>query len=79
MRRYLYLTALLLCCAFAWISCSKDDFPVDEDGLLITTRAECYVSDFQLLGSDFQTVLTAKKTGDRYNCLHHTCRSAVRH
>ncbi|WP_298732308.1 hypothetical protein [uncultured Chitinophaga sp.] len=61
MRRYLYLTALLLCCAFAWISCSKDDFPVDEDGLLITTRAECYVSDFQLLGSDFQTVLTAKK------------------
>lgn len=41
--------------AFAWISCSKDK-PVDEDGLLITDRAECYVSNFELVGSDFQTV-----------------------
>lgn len=31
-------------------------YPVDEDGLLITTRAECYVSNFELLGSDRQTV-----------------------
>jgi hypothetical protein len=35
-----------------------DDFPVDEDGLLITTRAQCYVSNFELLGTDFQTVRT---------------------
>jgi hypothetical protein len=61
MKRYFNILALFLLTAFAWVSCSKDDFPVDEDGLLITTRAECYVSDFQLLGSDFQTVLTAKK------------------
>ncbi len=34
----------------------KEDFPVDEDGLLITTRSQCYVSNFELLGPDFQTV-----------------------
>jgi hypothetical protein len=32
------------------------DFPVDEDGLLITERSECYVSNFELLGFDHQTV-----------------------
>ncbi|KAA0993856.1 hypothetical protein FXO21_00415 [Dyadobacter sp. UC 10] len=37
------------------VSC-KEDFPVDEDGLLITTRSQCYVSNFELLGPDFQTV-----------------------
>lgn len=36
----------------------KQDFPIDEDGLLITNRADCYVSNFELLGSDFQTVRT---------------------
>ena len=40
-----------------WSACKKDH-PVDEDGLLITTRAECYVSNFELLGSDFVTVRT---------------------
>ena len=38
-------------------SCKKD-FPVDDDGLLITPRAECYVSNFELLGADYVTVLT---------------------
>ena len=38
-----------------WTACKKD-FPVDEDGLLITNRSECYVSNFELLGSDFVTV-----------------------
>ena len=32
------------------------DFPIDEDGLLITSRGQCYVSNFELLGPDFQTV-----------------------
>lgn len=36
----------------------KQDFPIDEDGLLVTTRTDCYVSNFELLGSDFQTVRT---------------------
>lgn len=46
---------LLLAVLAAMVSCS-DDFPVDEDGLLITGRGQCYVSNFELLGSDFQTV-----------------------
>ncbi len=37
------------------VSCKKE-LPIDEDGLLITTRQECYVSNFNLLGSDFITV-----------------------
>ena len=40
-----------------WSACKKD-YPVDEDGLLITTRTECYVSNFELLGTDFVTVRT---------------------
>lgn len=39
---------------FNLVGCNK--FPVDEDGLLITTRSECYVSNFELLGTDHQTV-----------------------
>jgi hypothetical protein len=30
---------------------------VDEDGLLITDRGECYVSNFNLLDADYQTTL----------------------
>lgn len=58
MKKYLIKITLLFLIVFAGIRCSKD-FPVDSDGLLITTRGECYVSNFELLGSDFQTVRTA--------------------
>lgn len=37
-------------------SCLFSDYPVDEDGLLITTRSECYVSNFKLLGTDLLPV-----------------------
>lgn len=43
--------------AFTWAACKKD-YPIDEDGLLISTRAECYVSSFELLGTDYVTVRT---------------------
>ena len=55
MTKYIKVLSLLLLAAVAWSACKKD-YPVDEDGLLITTRAECYVSNFELLGSDFVTV-----------------------
>lgn len=55
MKKYIFLPVVMMLTAFAWISCSKDR-PVDEDGLLITNRAECYVSNFELWGADFQTV-----------------------
>lgn len=50
-----YIMALVIG-LIAFAGCKKD-YPVDEDGLLITTRAECYVSNFELLGTDFVTVL----------------------
>jgi hypothetical protein len=56
MGKQIKLPALILA-ACIWAACSKD-YPVDEDGLLITSRAECYVSNFELLGSDFVTVRT---------------------
>ena len=49
--------------AVIWTACKKD-FPVDEDGLLITTRSECYVSSFELLGSDYVTVRSKAATID---------------
>ena len=55
MRNYIKILSLILLGAVAWTACKKD-YPVDEDGLLITTRSECYVSNFELLGTDFVTV-----------------------
>lgn len=55
MAKYLKITLGLLLVAFTWSACKKN-FPVDEDGLLITTRADCYVSSFELLGTDYVTV-----------------------
>lgn len=55
-KKFLTFIAVLLL-ALAGVRCASD-FPVDEDGLLITSRGQCYVSNFELLGSDFQTVRT---------------------
>ncbi len=52
-----FAALLVVYCA----GCSKDA-PIDGDGLLITTRGECYVSSFDMLGVDFQTVCTKKPT-----------------
>jgi len=54
---------MILLGAVVWTACKKD-YPVDEDGLLITGRSECYVSNFELLGSDFVTVRTKTATID---------------
>lgn len=45
----------LLFAALLGAACKKS-YPVDEDGLLITTRSDCYVSSFEILGADYQTV-----------------------
>ena len=55
MRKYMKMIGVMMLATSMLLSC-KDDFPVDEDGLLITTRSQCYVSNFELLGVDFQTV-----------------------
>ena len=56
MKKYFLTFIAITLVTFAWVSCT--DFPVDEDGLLITTRGQCYVGNFELLGVDFQTVRT---------------------
>ena len=68
MKRYSAILLLLLMATLGWMGCKKDDAPIDEDGLLITTRAECYVSNFELLGSDFQTVRTKNAVIDTVAC-----------
>lgn len=60
------IVAVLLA-ALAWAGCKKEH-PVDEDGLLITNRAECYVSDFDLWGADHQTVRTKNPVIDTVAC-----------
>lgn len=55
MARY-FKTALSFLLITVLITACKKEVPVDEDGLLITERTECYVSNFELLGSDFVTV-----------------------
>ncbi|MGI9139157.1 MAG: hypothetical protein ACR2IM_08965 [Sediminibacterium sp.] len=58
MAKYLKITLSILMISVIIISCKKES-PVDEDGLLITFRQECFVSNFELLGSDFVTVRAA--------------------
>lgn len=49
--------------SLAWMACNKN-LPVDEDGLLITGRAECFVSNFELVGTDYVTVRNKAVTID---------------
>jgi hypothetical protein len=56
MKKYFLTFIAITLVTFAWVSCT--DFPVDEDGLLVTSRGQCYVGNFELLGVDFQTVRT---------------------
>lgn len=55
MKKYIKILSAILLGAIVWSACKKD-YPVDDDGLLITSRSECYVSSFELLGTDFVTV-----------------------
>jgi len=63
MIKHIRLICAVLLTGFSMIAC-KEDFPVDEDGLLITTRTQCYVSSFEMLGSDLQTVRTSNAIVD---------------
>ncbi|MEO7049543.1 MAG: hypothetical protein ABI091_29845 [Ferruginibacter sp.] len=55
MKKNITIALAILLTAFTWASCKKY-LPVDEDGLLITTRQDCYVSNFELLGTDYVSV-----------------------
>src|SRR5687768_7175125 len=53
--KYIGIIAAVSLLTLLWSACKKSD-AIDEDGLLITDRASCYVSNFELLGTDFVTV-----------------------
>lgn len=55
MKKYITGILSLMLLGIGWSACSKN-YPTDEDGLIITSRAECYVSNFELLGTDYVTV-----------------------
>ena len=55
MKKHINIFLAVLLLGITWTACKKDS-PIDEDGLLITARAECYVSSFEILGTDFVTV-----------------------
>lgn len=55
MKKNITISLIVLLAVCTWAACSKS-IPVDEDGLLITTRKDCYVSSFELLGTDYVTV-----------------------
>lgn len=57
MKKYFAFSILILGAALLVLGCKKE-FPVDEDGLLITKREECFITDLDLLGADMQTVRT---------------------
>jgi hypothetical protein len=63
MRKHMKIVFSLLLLSAVWAACKKDN-PVDEDGLLITTRQDCFVSNFEMLGTDFVSVLTKTATID---------------
>lgn len=67
MKKYLHIFSLIALAALALGSCKKE-YPMDEDGLLITNRAECFVTDFDLLGADQQTVRFGNPVIDTTAC-----------
>jgi hypothetical protein len=48
-------------------SCS--DYPIDDNGLLITTKNQCYMSMFELFGPDHRSVLTGTAVIDTVDCV----------
>jgi hypothetical protein len=55
MKKYIVTIISITLLGLAWSACNKN-YPLDEDGLIITGRAECFVSNFELLGTDYVTV-----------------------
>src|SRR5688572_26550263 len=54
MKKYIVTIISVTLLGLVWSACNKN-LPIDEDGLLVTGRAECYVSNFEILGTDYVT------------------------
>ena len=66
MKTYCRNILFILLIALSWSGCTEN--PVDEDGLLITGREECYVSNFDLLGTDRLSVRIGNAEIDDEDC-----------
>lgn len=66
MKTYWNNIFFILLMALLFSGCTEN--PVDEDGLLITDREECYVSNFDLLGTDRLSVRVGNVEIDNSDC-----------
>jgi hypothetical protein len=55
MKKNIFKIILLIAGVTFWNGCN--DYPIDEDGLLISERTDCYVGSFTLLDTDLQTII----------------------
>ena len=60
MKRSILYTCFSVLVLTGLYACATD--PIDDAGLLITQRAQCYMTSFDLLGSDHRTVLVSGQT-----------------
>ena len=70
MKRFFIITTIVALITILYTGCS-DNYPIDEDGLLITTRTECYVSSFKLVDTGHQIVTTGDAVIDTLACTVH--------
>lgn len=66
MMNHYILSALAAGAAIFFAACSTD--PIDEDGLLVTSRSECYVSNFDIAGTDRVSVRVGSADIDTLAC-----------
>jgi len=57
MKRYILFLVMSLLCGNAFVGCG--DSPIDDDGLLISDRELCDITNFELLGTDHINVLVS--------------------
>ncbi len=66
MKKILKYTAVALLFLSGMTSCF--DYPVDEDGLLISKDPSCHVLDFDLVDTDQKTIRSSVPVIDTVNC-----------
>ena len=66
MKKNIFKVFISVILVTVFTSCYNN--PLDEDGLLITDREECYVSNFDLKGVDFRTVKVGDAIIDNDEC-----------
>jgi len=60
MKSSFFLNCCFVLALVGLLSCANE--PVDEMGRLVTTRSQCFMTFFDLLGSDHRTVLVSGQT-----------------